>query len=230
MRKKSVSVLVSAYNEEDNIVDAVQSVKNALSGVCSDWEILVVDDGSTDTTGKISDELAQKDSRIVVIHHTKNRGLGDTFRAAVKQASKEYFTLFPGDNEMDWRSLRDLLQETTDTDIVFSYTMGPAKRPLYRRFFSVAFTVITNLLFGFHVKYYNGPFILRTALVKKIPLITKDFLIFAELKIRLLKSGARYKETPFQNIGRKHGTSKAFSLKNMIRSIRTLILLKQTLG
>lgn len=227
--KKSVSILVSAYNEEENIENAVQSVKRALKNITSDYQIIIVNDGSRDKTGEISRKMASKDKRILLIDHKVNKGLGDTFRIAVKKASKKYFTLFPGDNEMDWRSLRELVKETSGADIVFSYTTGPVKRPVYRRFLSSAFTIVTNLLFGLNVKYYNGPFILKTSLLKKLKLITKDYLIFAELKIKLLKNGASYKETPFRNLGRKHGKSKAFSLANIVSSLKTLVLLKQTI-
>lgn len=229
INRNSVSILISAFNEEQNIQNAVDSVKRALKNTVLDWEIIIVNDGSTDNTGEICQKLSSKDKRIVLINHSVNRGLGVVFRAAVAKSSKKYFTLFPGDNEMDWRSLRDLLRNKNNVDIVFSYTTGPVKRPLYRRLCSTAFTIVTNVLFGLQVKYYNGPFILKTGLLKKLQLKANDYLIFAEIKIRLLKSGASFKETPFKNLGRKHGKSKAFSLGNIISTLETLAMLKRTI-
>lgn len=227
--RKSVSILISAFNEELNIKNAVDNVKRALKNTVSDWEIIIVNDGSIDKTGEICQKISARDKRIVVLTHKKNKGLGDVFRNAVAKSSKKYFTLFPGDNEMDWKSLRDLLRDKSQVDIVFSYTTGPVKRPLYRQLCSVGFTFVTNILFGLKVKYYNGPFILKTDKLKRLNLVSKDYLIFAEMKITLLKNGATYEETPFYNIGRKYGKSKAFSLTNIISTFKTLAMLKQTI-
>ena len=72
-----------------------------------------------------------------------------------------------------------------------------------------------NIIFRLKIKYYNGPFICKTSLLKKLTLTSCGMDIFSELKVRLLKKGASFKEVEVEHTGRKHGVSKAYTLKNI---------------
>jgi glycosyltransferase involved in cell wall biosynthesis len=215
MKQNSVSVFISVLNEEKNVHAAVKSVKQALKDLISDWEIIIVDDGSTDGTYKLISELRKRDERIRILKHDKNKGLGEALKSALKFSKKEYFTIFPGDNDMAWQSLQYVLKEIGKADLISGYMVSDNKRILIRRIMSRLYVFLMNIFFGLNMKYYNGPFICRTSALKSIHLESKSMDILAELRIRMIKKGIKYKEIIIEHTGRKYGVSKAYSLKNI---------------
>lgn len=225
----SVSILIAAYNEEENIKDAVKNVYIALENLVGNYEIIIIDDGSTDATGKIIATLAKKDKKIKVITHPENRGFGCAIRDGIKEATKKYITGFPGDNDMATNSLRELIRERNSAELVISYMANPGKRPLLRRIVSSCFVMMMNTIFGLNLRYFNGYFISRTLLVKKLPLRSEGLAIFAETIVRLIKQGVKYKEVPFIHEDRKTHRSKAVSLTSIIQTLATIrALVKDT--
>lgn len=222
--KKSVSIIVSAYNEEKDIKDAVSSILKALAGMITDYEIIIVDDGSTDQTLSVIKKEIKENNHISLIHHTINKGVGVSFRDGLVKARKKYVTVFPGDNDMSSKSLKDLFQKIDSADLIISYPTNQ-RRPFIRKLLSSSFTKVLNLLFKLNVKYYNGPFIVKLSLLKNLKLKSTGFLIFAELKLRLIRKGFSFIEIPFEHVGRKHGQSKALSFSNLVDTLKTIIWL-----
>ena len=95
----SLTVMVPALNEERNLEAAVLVIIKALDDSGIDWEIVLVNDGSTDKTGDIANELASQEPRIKVIHHQRARGVGYCFREGIKFSTKDAITWVPGDGE-----------------------------------------------------------------------------------------------------------------------------------
>ena len=83
-RPVSVSVFFPCYNEQDNIVALVEKTIAVLEKLDADFELIIVDDGSSDSTARIADEIAQKDGRVKVIHHEKNLGYGEALKSGFK--------------------------------------------------------------------------------------------------------------------------------------------------
>src|SRR3989338_5873813 len=108
--RHSLSVVVQAFNEGKNVEGTVQTVIKALSGLIKDYEIVIVNDGSADNTGPISDQLAKKDPRVKVFNSPENKGMGFSYHKGVELASKEYVMRVPGDNEMEEKSIRNLVR------------------------------------------------------------------------------------------------------------------------
>jgi len=230
MINKSISVFIPALDEEENIKESVENVLWVLKKTVKDWEIIIIDDGSSDRTGEICRKLNQEDKRIKTIRHSKNQGLGKSFISAINQATKKYMTVFPGDNDMARKSLYELVIDKSHKDIIFSYPAGSSNRSFIRNLLSKTFVKLMNWLFNLNIKYYNGPFIVELKKLRELPLISKDYLIYAELKIRLIKNGVTYKETEFMHVGRKHGRSKAVSFRNLASLFKTVINLKRSLS
>ena len=225
--KKTVSVIIPVYNEEKNIKDAA---KGALWAVkeADDYELIIVDDGSTDATGGITDTLKRKNPKIKVLHHKRNLGFGPTIKDGLKAASKEYVVGFPGDYDTSEESLKELIKRAGDKDVIMTYNANSGSRTWARRLFSKTFVTLMNLLFGLKLKYFNGSFICRTTLLKNLPLKSEGFAIYAEAKVRLLRKGASYEEIPFKHLGRKYGNSKAVSIRSILQTLRTIYSLLST--
>lgn len=218
--KDSVSIIIPAHNEEKNISHALKSVKKALAGI-KDWEIIIVNDGSTDRTAEIIDEMARKDRRIKIIHFPDNWGIGMVWQKGIAKASKTYIGGFPGDNDMASDSLTKLLTKRTEADIIISYMSNPGARSLFRQIISKTYVVLMNFLCGLSLRYFNGYFVARAKLLKELKLQATGFSIFAEIIAKMIKKGAKYKEIPFIHTGRKFGTTSSISVQSVLKSFLT---------
>ncbi len=235
---KGISVVVAAFNEEDNIAAAIESVHSGFKGFSENYEILVVNDGSIDKTGMIAELEAKKDARVRVVHNERNRGNAYSLFRGYQLAAKEYVTVFPGDNDLSASYLRDFLREMGSADILMTYMLSMQNRPLYRRILSRTFVCLLNTLFGLKVKNYNGAPLYRTADIRSLNVkSSQGMTLLAECLVRLLKSGATYKEIPSDFVGRKGGQSRALRPRNFVECfvvicvlIRDVNILKQPRG
>jgi glycosyltransferase involved in cell wall biosynthesis len=224
MKKDSITILVPAYNEEKGLRGAVSSTDSIVKRMFRDYEIIIFDDCSTDRTPEIADQLARKYSKVKVVHNKKNGGLGYNYRKAVELASKTYFTMVTGENEILPDSLTKLLENAGEADIIIPYNINTEIRPWYRRAISSGFSVMMNVLFGLRVRYYLGPVVHTTALLKRARITTSSFAYQAEILVHLIKEGKHsYKEIGIYN--RKPEKTSMFKLKNLVGVGKTVATL-----
>ncbi|MEK9183020.1 MAG: glycosyltransferase family 2 protein [Patescibacteria group bacterium] len=216
----NISIIVPALNEEKNIASAVRNISTALSGR-NDYEILIFNDGSTDQTGEIADALASSSSRIRVIHHALPQNLGGCFREGVAMARGEYAVMLPGDDETDSRTIKNLFKALGSAEIVTTYTVNKKIRSWSRRFISAIYTNFLNFLFGLNLRYFNGPSLIKTDLLKKAP-IASNFAYMSAILVRLIKAGYHYKEIEMI-IKPPQRQSRALKLKNVYYVLLTIL-------
>lgn len=221
---KSVSVVIPAYNEEKNLAQTIKFLLDRLNGNnIFDFEILIFDDHSTDNTGKIADDLAEKHSQIKVIHNPRNMNLGYNITKGFQLATKEYCGFIPGDNETEPETLDNIFQNLGRADIITPYIKNPETRLWGRRILSKTYVMIINAAFGLNMKYYNGLCYFKTEMVKKVPVSTYGFAYMTEILVKLLKSGASFIEVPLINRIRERGATKAFRIKNIVSVFKTFL-------
>ena len=221
---ESISIVIPAYNEEKNLAATTNFLlERLLKNGILDFEILIFNDNSTDSTGKIADELASKHSQIKVIHNSKNMNLGYNITKGFELATKEYVGFIPGDNETEPETLDNIFQSLGKADIIMPYIQNPEVRPWGRRFLSKTYVIIINIAFGLNLKYYNGTCFFKTVMVKKVPVSTYGFAYMTEILVKLLKSGASFIEVPMINRARQRGATKAFRFKNIISVFKTFL-------
>ena len=223
--KPTISVIVPALNEEDNIEPAVNEVISALDGRFSDYELLVFDDGSTDNTGAIIDRLAANDKNVRAIHNENNMGLGYSYKKGVQLAKNDYIVMFPGDNQILKDSMTRIFDMIGRADIVIPYIENYRVRPLSRQLISKSFTTVMNLLFRLNLHYYNGTVIHKREIIQPMPIDTDGFAYQAEILTKLIKSGHGYVEVGVPICERACGFSKAFYLKNIGRVCWSIVSL-----
>jgi len=219
---RTISVIIPALNEEDNLAGAVTTVLDAIGDQFTDYELLIFDDGSSDSTGQIAEELAAKNSRIRVVHNHRNLGLGCNYTNGVELARMEYVAWFPGDNEVPDQAVRAILGAIGSAEIVVPYISNPHVRSWGRRLISRSFVHLLNLLFGLRLRYFNGPSVYSRKLLSSVPIQSSGFACFASILIRLILSGHSYVEIPIPTGIRQHGRTKAFRLKNLISIFSTI--------
>ncbi len=221
----SLSVVIPARNEEGNLKECVRAVVDAVDGLFSEYEIIIVDDGSTDGTGLLADRLASELPAVRAVHNPRCLGFARAYRRGVSEATKAYIALIPGDNEIDPASVRAIFEAVGSADIVVPFTANPEIRPWFRRALSRAFTATVNLLFGLRVRYFQGPAVYPAELLRRLPTTTTGFVFLAEVLIRALAGGYRGVQVPMYIHPRRYGASAAVSLANIVTTLRTLAVL-----
>ena len=218
----SISICVPSLNEGKSLKAVVEDLLKTLSFFVQKVEVIIVDDGSTDSTVHLADQLAKECRRVKVIHHKRNLGVGVCYRDALAVAGGEYFTWFPGDHENSAEEFIQCLPYLREDTIVICHHQGQDPRSVLRRWISRSYTLILNKYFHLDLKYYNGLTIFPTPVLHSFPLIANGFIIFAESLIRAIQYGCRIVELPAELKKRKCGKSKAFtflSFNQMMRDI-----------
>ena len=226
MNNYSLTVLITAFNEEKTIAEAIAFTDKALQKYTQDYEIIVFDDGSRDDTGKIIDSLTQDNARLRAVHNTINRNLGYNLRTGVALARKEYCLAFVNaDTYPDQESFRGIFSAIGKADLILGYSVHFGDRPWPRRFLSWAFVKIMNFLFGFHIRYYNGPIVVKTEMWRTVPMTTDSFAYMAEVTATLLKRKVSYCEVPMLYTPELKGLNIYVLRRNILGVIKALISL-----
>jgi glycosyltransferase involved in cell wall biosynthesis len=198
--KPEVSIFFPAFNEEGNIECSVQSAVSVLSELCSDYEVLVVNDASTDRTGEIADNLAKNCPKVRVIHHPENRQLGGAMRTGFAEAKKEFIFYVDADNPVDLKDLGKALNlmDGADSfgraDVVIGYRIN-RDETLKRAIYSKVYNLLIRWLFGLKVQDVNFSFkLFRRQVLDTIPLRTVSSFLDAELLIASRRAGFIIKE------------------------------------
>jgi len=212
---RSLTVFVPAYNEAENIGPTVDTILRALSVSVEEYEIIVVDDGSTDGTYQVADALAETYPQVRVIHNPRNMGLGYGWMRAVEAATMASFVFVPGDNTWPYRSLHELFGNLGKADVITSYTTNPEIRSPGRRILSSVYTTGLNAIFGLDMRYYHGLTIYPIEFMRTHPITTYGFASMAEALLRAIHEGLSFIEVACPIEERAAGRSKALTTKNL---------------
>lgn len=221
-----ISFIVPCYNEAKNITKTVLEIEAAVKAVgITEYEILVIDDCSNDSTGEVVSDLAQHDHHIKLITNSQNLGLGGSYKKGVTLAKGAYLMLVPGDNAYPWEGIARILLWVGRSDIVIPYFSNPEARTWQRQLVSSGFTFVINTIFGLDVPYFNGPVLHKVELLRDIEIKTNSFAYQAEALVKLISRGANFCSVPVNVIERATGRSSAFAPKNVYRVAKAVFLL-----
>jgi dolichol-phosphate mannosyltransferase len=221
MGKLFLSVIMPALNEEKNILPAIQSTLKAFGDLSICGEIIAVNDGSTDHTEVLIQEMMAQDSRIHKLKHEKPQGIGASFWDGVQSAQGKIVTMFPGDNENDpYEGLRyfDLLQHV---DIVVPFVYNRGSRGKFREFLSFLYRTIINLSFQMNLNYTNGTVLYRKSILANMQLQSKGFLYQTEILVKTIRKGYLFAEVPCSLGKRTTGVSKSLSFASFINVVKS---------
>ena len=159
MRKASPSLTVTIlmYNEEENVGDTLRETRAFLMSAIDDWEILVVDDGSTDKGAQVVLEHNRQDDRIRLLRHETNRGMGAGIATGIDAATKEYFTFNAADGQIPAAELGVMIPCLRDGDIVLTTYEGGResfRRGALSRSFRLFLRAMTGIRFRLEGLYF----------------------------------------------------------------------------
>jgi glycosyltransferase involved in cell wall biosynthesis len=222
---EGLSVFLPSHNEEGNVERVVAAFSAALPRVTSDYEMIVVDDGSRDRTGEIADRLARSDSHVRVVHHPQNRGYGAAVVSGIAAATRPWVLLCDGDGQFDADEVRALAAYAADFDLIVGRRVRRAD-PLGRRLNGRAWTVLMRLLFGIRTHDVDCGFkLFRRELIDAGKLQARGAMISAELMARMAGNGARIREVDVRHLPRQSGEQSGANLRVVMKAFRELFLL-----
>jgi len=221
--------VVPCFNEEDNIGSTVGSIREAMGGR-SDYEIILVNDASTDRTLEQMQVLAAADPRIRVLDNPTNLGFGGSYKQGASVATASYVMMLPGDDGFPGQSIAEILGHAGEADIIIPIVTNRGARHWLRAFASKGFTTLLNWTFWLNVGYYNGAVLQRNELLRTVEITTNSFAYQAEALVKLIARGATYKHCYVSIQERAAGRSSALSLKNQIAVWRTILHLLAVVG
>ena len=215
-----VSLIMPAFNEQENIQEAIREALEVFDFETIEAEILIVNDCSTDRTKEIVENLREKDRRIKLINHDINKGFGQAFWTGVDHASGEIITSLPGDNENDPKEIFRYYKLLEHVDIVIPFIYNKECRSLFRNFLSLAYRFIINSTFATYLNYTNGNVIYRASILKSLKYRDTSFFFQTDILIRLIKSGFLFAEVPYRIKVRGGGKSSAVNFPSFFRVVK----------
>lgn len=218
-----LTFLVIAYNEEGGLRATVEEIVGWLRGHGRQAQVLVLDDGSTDRTPGIADQLAAEYPSVEVFHHPKNVGQLLNIRKGLELARTTWFTIIPADGQMVVSSLDLFLPHVGKYDIIFGFPNNEGERGRSRVILSHLWRLYLLALFNVSVTYLAGLIIAPVDLVRRIEPRTGGFLGWYETMVRAVLGGARFMQVPFLMRPRIGGVSKALRPgRNVLDLVRML--------
>ena len=227
-----LTVFVPCLNEEERVVPTLRTIRDAMAEVGCSYEVLVVDDGSSDRTFEVAEEFrkSQPDMPVRVYRNARNLGLSRSFVDAAFRGRGRYYRLVCGDNVEPQESMVQILSMMGRADIVIPYYPVLPGKSRARRVISRAFTLLVDLISGYRLNYYNGCALYRRFHVMRWAPYNYGFGFQADLITRLLDEGASYVEVPVSgfHLTKERGRS-ALTLRNLVSTGHTLfeILLRR---
>lgn len=223
---RSLSVIIPAYNECENILATLENVTAALAPLSLRHEILVIDDGSSDATADLVTGALSRFPSVRLLKNDRNMGFGWSYRRGVEAASLAHIVMVHGDNAWGRATLGEFFGHTGEADVIIGYTRDMLRsRTWSRTFVSKTFTLLVNLITRRHLTYYNGLQIHRAPILKSLRIESRGYGFQAEVLVKSLRLAGSYVEVPMDLIERQKGESKAFRVKNIVDVLRTVGLL-----
>jgi len=205
----NLSIFFPAYNEEDNIALMVKDALKIAPQVSEDFEIIVIDDGSSDRTAQVVREIAKEFPQVRLVSHDKNRGYGAALKTGMDSATKDYIFYCDSDNQFDLSELPRLVDLIDEADLVIGYRLN-RQDPWMRIVMARVYNLLVSIIFGLRVKDVDCGFkLFRRRILDQLPLTlrSKGYLLETALLVRSQKAGLRIKEVGVRHRHRARGST-----------------------
>lgn len=222
---QSWSIIILCYNEEGNLKIVVSDLLNTLSQMqVTDYEIIVVNDGSTDNSKEVIQGLSQEISQIVLKDHGTNLGIGQAIRTGLNAAQKENVMVMAGDGQFNLEDLVPHAEVKKDTIVSF-YRVDKGPYTAFRHFISNFNRALNRYILGANIKDVNWVKIYKKDNLNSINLELKSSLIETEIVTKLLKNSIKLEEYQTVYLPRIYGEPKGASFKVVSMALMELIRL-----
>ena len=214
---QSLSVFFPAFNEENNIEHTVEEAIKVCREISTEFEIIIVNDGSKDNTLLKSEELQRKYKQVKIISHNPNRGYGGALKSGIYAAQYEYIVFTDSDGQFNFNQIKEFIPHFDKYKVVVGYRKKRAEGGL-RLLNAKAWGILVNILFGMHIKDVDCAFkVFKKEVIDIVPrLEAEGALISTELLVKISKAGYAIKQIPVDHLPRKGGKPTPILYKKLL--------------
>lgn len=226
-----LSLIVFGYNEEACLEPVLTEILEFLEGAVERYELIFVNDGSSDGTGPLADRMAAENPHLRVIHHTVNKGIGAALRTGFGAVQMGWVSLLPADGQIAPDQLTRLFDQVqADTRLVIAHYPRRFETAdnLQRKVLSRGLRVLLFLATGVRQKI-DGCYLIQRDLLESLTLRSQTFFLNLELPIRAIRSGAGVGEAALEVRPRMAGESKVLNTSRISMVARELLKLRLNL-
>ena len=229
-QRASISAFFPCHNEGENVERVIGNALEHLPAIADEFEILIVNDGSTDDTAARAEAIGETDSRVRVVSHPTNLGYGRALRTGFESAKGDLIFCADGDGQFSLEDLPPVVDALNDHGFVLGYRINRAD-PFYRRLNAWLWGLSVRFLLGFRVRDLDCGF----KLYRREAVPVEDFIsgrgaaISAELIARALRGGHTFTQVGVTHYPRQAGTQSGNSPRVILNSFLDIIQLWQGL-
>lgn len=226
--KPAISLFFPVYNDVHTIRPMTLRALDVLDDIASDYEIVIVNDGSSDDSGAIADALAREFAAVRVVHHQRNRGYGAAIQTGLKEATRYPWVCFTdGDNQYDVGELLHMTRLLDRYDLIIGFRLRKIYGPL-RIAMSATMNWVVRRLFGYRFRDLTcGLKLARREVLDDIRVTCGSPFVGGEIVLRAAVRGYRIGEVGISTYPRKHGDSAVISLPNIVATVKDVLRLRR---
>ena len=209
---KSISLMFPLYKDKSTVELMITKSSAVLKKLNSKYEIIIVDDGCPQNSGKLAEKIAKKFANIKTFFHKKNLGYGAALKTGLKKCKNDWIFMIDGDAEYDVDDLFRLLRVSKNYDLVITYRYKK-KYTTYRIIISWVYNAVLRLIFNIKFKdISSGSRLVSRKLIRHIKLKSNSPFVGAELAIKAKLTGYKVGEIGIHTFPRAFGTGASVSL------------------
>lgn len=215
-----ISIFFPFWNEEKNIEKVVKKAIPVAQKISDRWEIIMVDDGSTDNTLSIARKLAKENPNLIVVSHGKNRGYGAALKSGFEKAKYKYVVFNDGDGQFDFSEVTKFLEKIDKADVVIGFRKKRLDNP-FRHLLMNLLKIWDILFFGFNFKDIDCGFKLfrKDALQKIMPFKSEGAMITTEILARAKRKKCKIAQVEVSHFPRLYGDQSGGNLRVILRAV-----------
>ncbi len=220
--KPRISLFFPVYRDEATVERVTAKALTVLRELASEYEVIIVDDGSPDKAGAIADALARAHPEVRAIHHERNLGYGQALRTGFEAARYEWICFTDGDDEYEVADLRRMFRLRDHYDLIISFRYAKLYST-WRIFVSYVYNKLLRWLFLTHYRDVScGLKLIRRDVIQELDLIATSPFIGAEIAIKTMLKGFRVGEVGIQTFPRQFGSGSSTSARNIIATMKDM--------
>jgi len=224
-----VSIVVMAYNEAGTLSGVLDEIDATMRDSAYTYEVIVVDDGSSDGTGQIADEAAQRLPSVNVLHHPTNRGIGEVYRSGFQAATGKYLTFLPADGQFPANIVSSFVPLMSRADLVLGYLPDVRRSPV-AMVLSWTERSLYRAMFG-RLPPFQGIMMFRRAMLEELGVKPggRGWGVLMEIIVRAKRHQLNIVSVPTSLRARASGKSKVHNVRSIRANINQAIALWKSL-
>lgn len=217
---QELSVFFPFWNEEKNVRNVVESALPIVKEIAKEWEILIIDDGSSDQTFEIGKQLAKENRNIRVITHAPNRGYGAALREGFENSKYKYVVFTDGDRQFEFSEISKFIPEIKNADIVIGYRKK-RRDNMTRHILMYLLKLWDYVFFGFYFKDIDCGFKMfrKSAIEQLMPLRSEGAMITTEILAKATRKQLKIREVEVNHFPRKFGDQSGANVAVVVRAV-----------